>query len=163
MSDFFAEKLIKKKQDQKDLAKKAAGFCFILISLWLLLLSPLGIALTVVAVIVEVVIFRRCDVEYEYQYINGYFDVDKIYHKERRENIFSAKLDSLQMLAPEGSDALRRFGQVKTYDFTGGYGEEKVFAMIFSENGSMKKILFEPGENMVQGIACHYPDRTDLR
>ena len=86
--------------------------------------------------------------EYEYQYINGYFDVDKIFHKEHRKNIFEANMVNLVILAPESAEVLKR------------YSNEPVYGMIFSEEGIMKKVLFEPGEEMLAGIASQVPGKV---
>ena len=49
--------------------------------------SPIFLALVLLFVLLGLLVMRICDVEYEYQYINGYFDVDKIFHKEHRKNM----------------------------------------------------------------------------
>ena len=159
MADIFVERMIKKKRDGKDFARITLCVLLVISSALMSTRSPLFLALTAVFVIVGLLVMRVCDVEYEYQYINGYFDVDKIFHKERRKNVFAAKMDNLLVLAPEDADDLKQYAHAKVYDYTSGYGTEAVYGMVFSDDGVLKKVLFEPGEKMLQGIAAQVPGK----
>ena len=148
MADIFVEKMVKKKRDGKVFARIALCVLLIVFSAVMSLQSPVFL------------VMRICDVEYEYQYINGYFDVDKIFHKEHRKNIFEANMANLVIMAPESAEVLKRYSNVKVCDFTSGYSNEPVYGMIFSEEGMMKKVLFEPGEEMLAGIASQVPGKV---
>ena len=106
MADIFVEKMVKKKRDGKDFARIALCVLLIVFSAVMSLQSPIFLALVLLFVLLGLLMMRICDVEYEYQYINGYFDVDKIFHKERRKNIFEANMTNLVILAPESAEAL---------------------------------------------------------
>ena len=69
-------------------------------------------------------------------------------------------MTNLVILAPESAEALKRYSNVKVYNFTSGYMKEPVYGMIFSEEGIMKKVLFEPGEEMLAGIASQVPGKV---
>ena len=160
MADIFVEKMVKKKRDGKDFTKIALCVLLVVCSAVMSLRSPVFLGLVIIFVLLGLLVMRICDVEYEYQYINGYFDVDKIFHKERRKNIFEANMANLVVLAPESAEALKRYPNAKVYDFTSGYGKEPVYGMIFSEDGVLKKVLFEPGEQMLTGIASQVPGKV---
>lgn len=160
MADIFVEKMVKKKRDGKDFARIALCVLLIVFSAVMSLQSPVFLALVLLFVLLGLLTMRICDVEYEYQYINGYFDVDKIFHKEHRKNIFEANMANLVILAPESAEVLKRYSNVKVCDFTSGYSNEPVYGMIFSEEGMMKKVLFEPGEEMLAGIASQVPGKV---
>ena len=148
MADIFVEKMVKKKRDGKDFARIALCVLLVVFSAVMSLQSPIFLALVLLFVLLGLLVMRICDVEYEYQYINGYFDVDKIFHKEHRKNIFEANMVNLVILAPESAEVLKR------------YSNEPVYGMIFSEEGIMKKVLFEPGEEMLAGIASQVPGKV---
>lgn len=160
MADIFVEKMVKKKRDGKDFAKIALCVLLVIWSVVMSLRSRVFLLLVVVFVLLGFLMVRICDVEYEYQYINGYFDVDKIFYKARRKNIFEANMANLVVIAPESAAALSRYSNVKVYDFTSGYGNESVYGMVFSEEGILKKVLFEPGEKMLAGIASQVPGKV---
>lgn len=159
MADIFVEKMVKKKRDGKDFAKISLCVLLIVCSTVMSVNSPVFLVLTVLFIFLGILVIRICDVEYEYQYINGYFDVDKIFHKERRKNVFEANMTNLVVIAPESADALSRYSNAKVYDFTSGYGKEAVYGMVFSEKGMLKKVLFEPGEKLLTGIASQVPGK----
>ena len=104
MADIFVEKMVKKKRDGKDFARIALCVLLVVFSAVMSLQSPIFLALVLLFVLLGLLVMRICDVEYEYQYINGYFDVDKIFHKEHRKNIFEANMVNLVILAPESAD-----------------------------------------------------------
>ena len=47
--------------------------------------------------------FRNLNVEYEYVFVNGDLDIDKIMNKARRKRMFSVDADQMELLAPVGS------------------------------------------------------------
>lgn len=160
MADIFVEKMVKKKRDGKDFAKIALCVLLIVCSAVMSSNYPIFLILTVVFILFGILVVRICDVEYEYQYINGYFDVDKIFCKARRKNVFEANMANLVIIAPESADSLNRYSNARVYDFTSGYGREAVYGMVFSEKGMLKKVLFEPGEKMLTGIAVQVPGKV---
>ena len=46
----------------------------------------------------DVFLFRRLDLEYEYLYVNGDLDIDKIMGKQKRKRVFSMNVNDLELL-----------------------------------------------------------------
>ena len=101
MGDFYTEQLIKKKTDGKDIAIKILLIVLTVISFFIVFLLPLLILVPILFIVADVFLFRRMDVEYEYIYINGDLDIDKVMHKERRKHMLSVNVKDVEMLAPE--------------------------------------------------------------
>lgn len=160
MGDFYSEKLVKRKTTGKDILIKCAMILLTILSVFLVFMIPFGAILVPIMILLDVFIFRSLDVEYEYQYINGDFDVDKIMHKERRKNVFAANIRDMEFLAPSGTPELRNYGKAQTYDFTSGNEGQAVYEMILSDNGVLKRVLFEPDEKMVEGIWMQSPRKV---
>ncbi len=160
MGDFYAEKLVRKKTTGKDIMIKCLMAALTVIAVFSFFVIPFGIFIVFLIIGLDVFIFRSLDVEYEYQYINGDIDIDKIMHKERRKNIFSANIKDMELLAPSGNSQLSSFGSAKVYDFTGGYGDAPVYEMIFIEAGMKKRVLFEPDEHMIEGMWMQAPRKV---
>ena len=118
MGDFYAEKLVKKKTTGKDILIKCLMAALTVIAVFSFFVMPFGIFVVFLIIGLDIFIFRSLDVEYEYQYINGDIDIDKIMHKERRKNVFSANIKDMELLAPSGNSqtygksARRRAGQI---------------------------------------------------
>ena len=88
MSDFYTEQLVKKRPDMKDLAIKVGLILITVIAFLIVLVFPIGIILPILAIVLDVIMFRRLNVEYEYLYVNGDLDVDKIMSRAKRKRMF---------------------------------------------------------------------------
>ena len=85
MSDYYTEQLVKKQAGMKDIVIKAALVAVTIVSVLIVFLFPFGIILPVLAVILDVLMFRRLNVEYEYLFVNGDLDIDKIIDVYKRQ------------------------------------------------------------------------------
>lgn len=88
MDDFYTEQLIKKQADSKDTLKKVGLIALTVVSVLLVFVIPVGIILPVVMIVIDVLMFRNLNVEYEYVFVNGDLDIDKIMNKARRKRCF---------------------------------------------------------------------------
>lgn len=163
MGDFYAEKLVKKKSTGKDVLIKAVLIALTVLALLSVFVVIFGVFLVLLMIGLDLLIIRSLDVEYEYQYFNGDIDIDKIMHKERRKNVFSANIKDMELLAPSGTPKLDSYGNASVYDFTSGYGNAPVYEMIIAENGVTKRVLFEPDDKMVEGIWMQAPRKVVRR
>ena len=75
MDDFYTEQLIKKQADSKDTLKKVGLIALTVVSVLLVFVIPVGIILPVVMIVIDVLMFRNLNVEYEYVFVNG--DLEK--------------------------------------------------------------------------------------
>lgn len=83
MGDFYAEQLVKRKTTGKDLALKWGLMALTGLSVLLTLLS-FSFVFFVITVIFGFLCFwllPKTDVEFEYLYVNGQLDIDKIFPK----------------------------------------------------------------------------------
>ena len=98
MDDFYTEQLIKKQADSKDTLKKVGLIALTVVSVLLVFVIPVGIILPVVMIVIDVLMFRNLNVEYEYVFVNGDLDIDKIMNKARRKRMFSVDADQMELL-----------------------------------------------------------------
>ncbi|QDW73741.1 hypothetical protein FND36_06650 [Lachnospiraceae bacterium KGMB03038] len=160
MSDYYTEQLIKKQTTMKDICIKALLVSLAIVSVLVIFLFPLGIIVPVAVIAGVVFLFRRLDVEYEYLYVNGDLDIDKIMHKAKRKRIFSMNVNDLEVLAPADSGDLRQYQRAKTYDYTSGSGQGRIYALVVTERGQTKKILFEPNDTIIEGFYLLAPRKV---
>ena len=154
MDDFYTEQLIKKQADSKDTLKKVGLIALTVVSVLLVFVIPVGIILPVVMIVIDVLMFRNLNVEYEY------VDIDKIMNKARRKRMFSVDADQMELLAPVGAVELMQYKKIKTYDYTSGKKDEKIYALIASNKGEVCKVLFEPNETIVEGFFVKAPRKV---
>lgn len=161
MSDFYTEQLIKKRTDGKDIAMKVLLIVLTVISFFVAFLMPFLMLLPILFIVLDVFLFRRMDVEYEYIYINGDLDIDKVMHKERRKHMFSVNVNDMELLAPEGSFQLQSYRNGRVYDYSSGNpSSPNRFVLVFSRSGERGKVIFEPNSDLVEGFFMMAPRKV---
>lgn len=160
MSDFYTEQLVKKQATMKDVFIKAFLVALAIVSVFVVLMFPVAIIVPVVVITAVVFLIRRLNVEYEYLYVNGDLDIDKIMNKAKRKRVFSTNISSMELLAPEGADALNQFRNAKVLDFSSGMADAKRYVFVVAENGQVTKMIFEPNEEIVEGIFLMAPRKV---
>ena len=89
MNDYYTEQMVKKQTDMKDMLIKAVLIAATLVSFLAILMFPGILILPVIMIALDVFIFGRLKVEYEYLFVNGDLDIDKIMNKAKRKKVFS--------------------------------------------------------------------------
>ena len=112
MSDFYTEQLVKKQSGAKEMAIRAGLIVLTVIAVFIVLMFPLGIILPILAVVLDVFMFRRLNVEYEYLFVNGDLDVDKIMSRAKRKRMFSMNVSEMELLAPSDAPELRQYQEL---------------------------------------------------
>lgn len=152
MNDFYTEQLVKRKVTGKVILAKIGLIILTLLSLVLLLKVPFAFILTAVLIAVDIYFFRNMDLEYEYLFVNGELDVDKITARSKRKTVFSTNLEELELLAPTGSSELRLVQAEKTYNFSSMAEGRKTYELIVSQKGQKIKVIFEPNDTILNGF-----------
>ncbi|MCI9217034.1 DUF6106 family protein [Lachnospiraceae bacterium 42-17] len=160
MSDFYTEQLVKKQTTMKDVFIKALLVALAIVSVFVVLMFPVAIIVPVIVIAVVVVLIRRLDVEYEYLYVNGDLDIDKIMHKAKRKRVFSMNINSMELLAPEGADELSQYRNARVLDFSSGMADAKRYVLVTAENGQVTKLVFEPNETIIEGMFLMAPRKV---
>ena len=110
MNDFYTEQLVKKQTDMKDILIKAILVSLTIVSFVVILMYPIGLILPILMIVLDVFMFRRLNVEYEYLFLNGDLDIDKIMNKSKRKKLDKKKVEAAVFLA-EDQEAIRRILQ----------------------------------------------------
>lgn len=101
MSDLYTEVMVAKKPTVKDQLIKFVLILFtVLFALAGLVLMPILLVAAVILGVVDYVFIPRLSVEFEYLYVNGELDVDRIFSKSRRKRAASYDLSSMEIMAP---------------------------------------------------------------
>lgn len=165
MGDFYAEQLVKRKTTGKDLALKWGLMILTGLSVLGTLLS-LSFVLFVVTVVFGFLCFwllPKTDVEFEYLYVNGELDIDKIFSKSRRKRAARYDLSTMEIMAPADSaklDSYRRNKNIKTLDFSSHMGEKTVYAMVLNTDRERLRVLVEPEDKIIKEIHRKYPQKV---
>lgn len=165
MNDLYREILVKRITPTADKIKSAALVALTVLCLagslvfWPLLLG--GIALGVASFL----LIPRFNLEYEYLYVNGDIDVDKIMSRQKRKRCASYSLENLEVMAPTGSHALDSFrsgGNTRTRDFTSLDPQASSYTLVFHSGESRELVRLELEEDVVRDMRRLAPRKVFL-
>ena len=152
MSDLYSELLVKKKRTAKDNLIKYGliGLTALLAAAGLFLMPVLLIAAIVVGV-VSYFIIPGTDLEFEYLFVNGELDIDKIMAKTKRKRVAVYQLDRMEILAPIKSYHLDNYRNrnVKEKDFSIGYEDKPDLRYAMYYEGG-EKLILSPSPEMIK-------------
>lgn len=160
MGDFYSEQLIKKQTDMKDTVKKAVLVAIAIVSVLTVFIFPVGLFVPIIVIAVVWFLITRLNVEYEYQYLNGDLDIDKIMNKSKRKRVFSASVSEMEILAPADSGRLDQFRNARVLNLSSGRGDARLYALVIANNGQLTKLIFEPNDTIIEGIFMLAPRKV---
>lgn len=162
MSDFYTEQLVKKRTSGKDIMIKTLLIAVTVLSFLLIPVLPFFIFIPVLLIVLDYFMFRRLDLEYEYLYVNGDLDIDKIMAKQKRKRIFSMNINDLELLAPLGAGELNQYHNAKVLDYSSQMPDARRYAMIVTSKGEQVKVIFEPEQVILDGMRMLAPRKVIL-
>ena len=166
MSDLYSELLVKRERTIKDSITKYGLIVLTAIAVIAgLIITPLIWIAAVALGIACYFVIPKTDVEYEYLFINGDFDIDMIMSKTKRKKVKSFKLSESDLAAPLDSHRMDYYNgnqNMKVLDFSSGNPEHKRFGVITRLDGNLCKIILEPDEALVQAMKNSAPSKVFL-
>lgn len=166
MGDLYSELLVKREPTTKDTLTKYG--LIILTSLAViagLFINPILLIAAVVFGIACYFVIPKTDVEYEYLFINGDFDIDMVMAKTKRKKVKSFKLSDADLVAPLDSHRMDYYNgnqKMKVMDFSSGNPKNKRFAVITRLDGEICKIILEPDETLAHAMKNSAPSKVFL-
>ena len=167
MSDLYSELLVKKERTMKDKLMKGGMIALVVIFglagiLFMPLLLFVAIALGIVAYFV---VIPGTDLEFEYLFVNGELDIDKIMAKSKRKRVKNLNISECDLMAPLNSHRMDYYNgnqNMKVLDFSSGNPEHKRFGVITRLDGNLCKIILEPDEALAQAMKNSAPSKVFL-
>lgn len=166
MGDLYSELLVKKDKTAKDSLLKYGLIVLTVLAVFAgLIITPLALIIAVALGIACYFVIPKTDVEYEYLFINGDFDIDMIMSKTKRKKVKSFKLSEADLAAPLDSNRMDYYNgnqNMKVLDFSSGNPEHKRFGVITRLDGNLCKIILEPDEALAQAMKNSAPSKVFL-
>ena len=162
MNDFYTEQLVKRKTPMSEKFVVVILGILTVLSVVLVLAMPILLFVPVVLAVLTYFANLRTDLEFEYLYVNGELDIDKIMAKTKRKKGFSAKISDLEVMAPQGSEVLHAYQNIKTFDYSYMTDKNRKFEAVFVKDGVKTKIIFEPNQTILDGIRMLAPRKVNF-
>jgi hypothetical protein len=141
MGDIFAEQLVKrKKKPSEQFLKYALTALVVVFALGGLFVAGFLVYLALALAVACYFIFPRFNVEYEYSYVNGEFDVDVIYSMQKRKKKEAFNLQDVDCVALYGNPALAAYQTGYTITDYSAFDASKPPYVIVK--GSEKRLIY---------------------
>lgn len=166
MSDLYYELLVKKESTGKDKLIKYGLYALTAVAVLAgLFIHPLLLIAAIAAGLACYFIVPGTDLEYEYLFVNGELDIDKVMAKTKRKKVISLDLTQADLIAPVNSHRMDYYNgnqKMKTMDYSSGNPEHKRFAVITRVGTDACRVIIEPDERMAQSIKNSAPSKVFL-
>lgn len=157
MSDLYSELIVKRKTPPTEQAAKilmiaataAAGIFYLLTLEGILLIGLVALAAA------DYFVLPRFNLEYEYLYVNGELDIDKIMGKAKRKRVCSLEMNKLELMAPLSSHALDSYKNNKNInmtDYSSGVENKGRYGLVMQGDNGPFMIILEPNEEILNDI-----------
>ncbi len=166
MSDLYTEVIVKRKPSAKDMILKSlliAGTALAVFAF--MVMGIIGFVIFIALAVADYFLLPTFNLEFEYLYVNGELDIDKIMSKQKRKRVYSADVSNLELLAPSNSHALdsyNRNNSIKTLDFSSRNPQNKTYTMIIKGEKGLERVIFEPNDVMLSDIKRVRPREVNL-
>ena len=149
----YSECVVARRQTVKDYAIKgllvALAISITVVGLYL----PVVFVLAAIAWYAIITFWARFQVVYEYVFVDGQIDFDKIMGGSARKHVKRIDMDTVTIVAPQNSHALDGYKHLKgkAMDFTSldPEHESKVYVIVNTGQKDTEIIRFEPDETMI--------------
>lgn len=167
MSDLYSELLVKKEVTAKDNFVKFGSIgLVVLLALAGILIYPVFLLAAVIAgVLAYFFALPSTNLEYEYLFVNGEIDVDKVIAKSKRKKMKTINITEADIVAPLDSHRIDYYNnnqRLKVVDYSSGNPQHKRFAVIMKDGTELCKFIIEPDENMAKSIKNSAPSKVFL-
>ena len=165
MSDLYSEVLVKKERTWKDKLVKGGLIALVVIFAVVGIVIPILFFVAIALGIAAYFIIPGTDLEFEYLFVNGELDIDKIMSKSKRKRVKSLNLSECDIMAPLTSHRMDYYNgnqKLKVLDFSSGNPEHKRFAIIARDGADTCKVIFEPDETLAKTMRNTAPSKVFL-
>lgn len=167
MSDLYQEHLVKKEKTPKDSVMKFGmiGLTAVLAAAGIFITPLALLAALVLGLVAYFIVIPKTDLEFEYLFVNGELDIDKIMAKSKRKKAKTLNIQEADLIAPVNSHKMDYYNsnqKLKVLDFSSGNPEHKRYAIIARDGGETCKIIIEPDEAMASAMRNSAPSKVFL-
>lgn len=117
-------------------------------------------------VIASYFVTQNTKIDFDYTYTNGVLEITKIKRKTKRQELVNCEMKDVVVVARSKTEPVQPYigRNMKTYDCLSHEPDVGYYTMILrdSEMGNEIKILFEPGEELLNAMHTVSPEKIHL-
>lgn len=162
MNQLYAETNVKRKDTPAIIALRLLMILAMILAFFALFLGQLLGFAGIIVLVVMFYLYPRLNVDYEYIFVDGQIDFDKISGKSKRKTMLRIDFDQVEIMAPANSHALDTYTHVQceTRNYSSGDKSGKPYVIIANADNKKLRIIFEPDEKMLSMIRQKSPRKV---
>lgn len=166
MGEVYHEYMIKRKKTVIGIMLRAVIILLCVASVLLAsVFGPIAFVAGVAFAYLTRYIFQMTDIEFEYQYLSGECQVDKICGKMKRKGCGKIEMDKVEIIAPEDSKLLEQFEKqvYKLRDFSSLEKDADRYVAFERNDSSLIKVIFEPNDDIIKEMQMAAPRKVHVK
>ena len=165
MNHMYAEAAVKCKDTPKMMGLRALLILGMIIGAVVVIF--LGSFFSIIGAAIVVVLgylYPKLSIEYEYVFVDGQIDFDKISGKSSRKTMLRIDMEQMEIAAPSNSHALDNYKnmQLIVKDYSSHDKTSKTYTIISNVDNKKYKIIFEPSEEMINLMRQKSPRKVSV-
>ena len=165
MQEIYSETYLKAKAPLTRILLRAALIVVAVFAVLIgvIIMMSMGTALALIAMIVVAgiisVVLPSTNVAYEYIFVDGQIDFDRILNGAKRKTLKRTDLEKIEIVAPEGSHKLDPFSRLPVVDYSSGYDTDRHYIAVATGEKGNEQIRFTPDEKMLSMMRMKAPSK----
>ena len=159
----YAEAGVKQKGTMKLMAIRIGLILLLFISMMVSQLASFLYILPALVLVGVIYIFPKLNLEYEYIYVDGQIDFDRIMGGAKRKTVLRIDLENVELVAPSDSDELLAYAHkedIVTKIYSSLLPDSKTWSLFTAIEGKYTKVIFEPSEKMLECMRWKAPRKV---
>ena len=162
MDGCYAEGIVKRRMTIGAILGMVGMIALMTAGLFFAMVNPWGVALLVIAALLIFIFYKYLRVEYEYIFVTGEFQVDRIYSGAVRKKGPRVDMSSVESVGPVEEERISRADRKTVLDFSSHQKDALVYEIVFRDNNGQKFLLFEPNEKLLRTMWRYSPSKVRL-
>ena len=161
----YAEAGVKQKATLKTTGIRVLLIVGILVTIPLSQIASFLYIVPTIMVLITFWLYPKMSFEYEYVYVDGQIDFDRIMGGAKRKTVLRVDLENAEVVAPVDSDEINHYSYKENMivkDYSSMEQDHYKYALITAPDGKYTKIIFEPSAKMLDCMKSKYPRKVIL-
>lgn len=159
----YAEAGVKQKGTIKTMGIRIALILLFIVTLPISRFASFLYIVPVLVFLAILYVFPRLKLEYEYIYVDGQIDFDRIMGGAKRKTVLRLDMENVELVAPSESDELLAYSHKEgmvTKNFSSLQPGSKTYTLIAAKEGKYTRVVFEPSERMLECMRGKAPRKV---
>lgn len=165
MQEIYSETYLKAKISGKRMFVRILLIALAAIALFIGVMAMMFLRTALVFVVMVIVagiiyfLMPTNKVAYEYIFVDGQIDFDRILGGERRKTMKRTDLEKVEVVAPEDSHKLDAYRHLPLVDYSSGFATDRHYIAVSTSEQGNELIRFTPDEKMLSMMRMKAPSK----